>query len=212
MKTLPLLSLVLLAGLALPTRALSNEFTGAVLYEHVDYRGGTLTLYPGEGIPFLSDYWLNSWDNWNDEVSSVAVWGNVVVYLYADSNYRGEVLEIRDHVDALGLWGWNDRVSSIWVDWAEPEGWFWDTTFDNWIWREPDGWLYHYQGLGWIYGAHYDAITFQGWFWDPKRGWLYAGPTMAGWFAAADGTFLYHYPGSHAPRWWYTEGTGWFSD
>ena len=212
MKTTSILSSLLATGLAPFAWSQESDFTGAVFYEHGYYGGSTLTLYPGEGIPYLSDYWESNWETWNDQISSLAVWGNVVVYLYTDVNYQGEVLEIRDHVETLGAWGWNDRASSVWVDWAEPEGWYWDYTFKNWVWREADGWLYHYQGLGWTYGAYYDAIEYRGWFWDAKRGWLWAGPGTKPWFIQGDGTYIYHFPGTHNPRWWYTDATGWFSD
>jgi len=209
--TSTLLALLALASTS-SLSAQETDFVGAVLYEHGNYGGSTLTLYPGEGIPYLSDYWESTWETWNDQISSLAVWGNVVVYLYSDVNYRGEVIEIRDHVERLGAYGWNDLASSVWVDWAEPEGWYWDTTFRTWMWREADGWLYHNDGIGWVYGYYYDALEFSGWIWDSRRGWLWTGPSAQTWLVDSAGNYFFHYPGTHNPRWWYSDATGWFSD
>lgn len=189
-----------------------TAFEGAVFYEHSNYGGNTLTLYPGEGIPSLRDYSEGFWATWNDKISSIAVWGNVVVYLYADSNYRGEVIEIRDHIERLAFYGWNDRALSVWVDYAEPVGWYWDTGFDNWVYADSGDWLYVYEGLGWIYGGFYDTMGGAGWIWDPKRGWLWLNTATEGWFVSANGTWFYYLPGSHDPRWWYSDAIGWFND
>lgn len=212
MKTRKLLAPFLALAACGLTQAQETDFEGVVLYKHGNYGGNTLTLYPGEGIANLGDYWESSWDSWNDEVSSLAVWGNVVVYLYEHANYQGQILEVYDHVPYLSDYGWNDRVSSIWVDWAEPIGWYWDYTLKTWIYRESNGWLYHQNGLGWIYGYYYDTLAGEGWIWDQRRGWLWTNPTYAPWFVDGYGVALFYQPKTKNPRWWYSEVDGWFTD
>ena len=197
--------------LASPLLSASDDFEGAVLYEHGDYGGSSLTLYPGEGIPDLSAYWESTWDTWNDEISSVAVWGPVTVYLYTDVNYRGQLIEITDHVDQLGPYGWNDRASSVWVDWT-PTAWEWQEALQAWIY--PDGdWIYHDHTLGWLYDLYFDYTAGAGWLFDSRRGWLYTTRDIYPWFYNPTDGWLSYLPGSADPRWWYQATTrAWIND
>jgi hypothetical protein len=202
MKTTALLAFCTLALTALKTHA--YEFEGAVLYEDANYRGSSLVLYPGEGIPYLSDYWLG-WGTWNDNISSVAVWGPVTVYLYEHSNYGGEVTVLNDHT--AGFHWWNDRVSSVWVDYSSYDGWFEDFSLQSWVYWDGD-WAYHEEGLGWIYGGYYESDV-GGWLYDSALGWIYTSAEIYPWFFTDYGEAYYFLHGNTSDRWFYNEKTGW---
>lgn len=49
---------------------------------------------------------------WNDQISSIRVFGNAAVTVYQDSNYQGPSLYITSDVYDFGGTFWNDRISS----------------------------------------------------------------------------------------------------
>jgi len=203
------LLLGLSAILASPLAA-ASDFTGTVFYEHGNYGGSTLTLLPGEGIEDLSLYWENDWETWNDQISSLAVWGPVTVYLYEHRNYRGEAVAFDLSADRLGDFGWNDRASSIYVDYTEPVGWYWDGSLNTWAFREGD-WIYHENGLGWLYAANYDSAWQSGWLYHNVWDWLYTDSQSGGWFHSPTYGNVFHESGSRNPEWWYSPEFGWLS-
>jgi hypothetical protein len=214
MKSTRLFFLATFGTIAATTAAAQwNDFEGAVFYEHADYGGSTLTLYPGEGIADLSLYNESFWDSWNDEISSVAVYGEVIVYLYSDVNYRGEYITLTSHLDSFlygGYPGWNDRASSIYVDYYYPEGWMYDTSLLSWVYWEGD-WFYHDNGLGWLYGGYWDRTAGTGWVYDYALGWLYTSYASYPWLNSWNYGHLMFLEGTYAPRWFYQTGYGWFS-
>ncbi len=92
-----------------------------ILYEHADFRGGAVVLYPGESIDNFSGRTFDNGAKLNDSVSSIRVEGDVEVYIYEHSRYRGDALRlgesVRDLTGRLVSGGvnasWNDRISSI---------------------------------------------------------------------------------------------------
>ncbi len=210
--TLRILGLATIVGaLSLVSRA--SNFHGAVFYQHIDYEGSALTLYPGEGIADLSLISRSTWRSWNNEISSVAVWGEVVVYLYEHRNYGGRVVTLIDHAPDLFFTEWgnfNDRTSSIYVDWYYPQGWMYDTTLLSWTYWEGE-WMYHEEGLGWVHAAYYDRTHGEGWIFDHAFGWLYTDYTRYPWFYSYTWGQIYFEHGSRNPRWWYTDYYGWFN-
>lgn len=205
----PLPSVHLLLTLFAGPLLVAQATEAGVFYEHHDFEGEYLTLYPGEGIPYLADYLLNDWEDWNDEISSVAVWGGVDVYLYEDVRYEGDYLRLTDHTSVLGAW--NDEASSLFVDYAVSEGWFYDYTLQSWVY-EDGGWIYHDAGLGWIYDAYFNPAVGEGWLWDMKRGWIYTALDLYPWFYSETEGLLFYEHGTRTPRFWYSQGYGWFED
>ncbi|MFP4542338.1 MAG: peptidase inhibitor family I36 protein [Opitutales bacterium] len=206
-RLLPLLG----ALAALPLFAQTTDFEGVVLYQDENYGGASFTVYPGEGIPSLRQYYADDWGwrTWNDLTSSVAVWGPVRVYLYKHSNYEGDYIVLEEHTPALQRW--NDEISSVWVECREVYGWYEDTSLKSWVYEDESAWLYHDNGLGWIYGEYWDAAAGTGWLWDPALGWLYTSAATYPWLVGPNGTWHYYLEGSSAPRWFYTEALGWYT-
>lgn len=186
--------------------AQASEFEGAVFYEHGNYRGDHLTLYPGEGIPNLDLYGLGFWDTWNDEISSVAVWGPVTVYLYEHVNYQGNVLILNEHTPSLTHW--NDVASSVWIEYTPFIGWLEDAALQSWVYWEDDGWFWHEQGLGWLHGGHYTPSV-GGWLWDFSLGWVYTNASIYPWFLGPNGIDYYYYTENTGERWFYDTLHGW---
>jgi hypothetical protein len=195
-----------LLGALLIGSAHASDYEGVVLYEHANYGGDSLALYPGEGIPNLQDFWKGFFDSWNDDVGSVAVWGPVTVYLYEHANYQGDVIVLNDHTDAL--YEWNDEASSVWVEYTPFTGWVEDTSLDSWVYWEADGWIWHEQGLGWIYGGDYEPSV-GGWLWDISLGWVYTNASIYPWLIGPSGEAYYSYTENSQERWFYDDTYGW---
>lgn len=95
-----------------------------ILFEHANYEGGALVLYPGDSIDNFSGKTFDNGAKLNDGVSSIRVEGRAEVYLYENSKYRGEALRLTENVrDLTTLYvkggvgaNWNDRISSAKVD------------------------------------------------------------------------------------------------
>ncbi|MBL9216507.1 MAG: beta/gamma crystallin family protein [Opitutaceae bacterium] len=134
MKT-PLLSLVL-GSLAFAAIAESGEDDrrreelgrrgGAriILYQHTDYRGESLTLFPGDELDNLASVSAEGGPAWNDRVSSIRIEGGASLLAYEHSRYRGHVLRLTENVRDLSnrflpesvSVNWNDRISSLKVE------------------------------------------------------------------------------------------------
>jgi hypothetical protein len=95
-----------------------------ILYQHADYSGGVLVLYPGDSIDNFSGKTFDNGAKLNDGVSSIRIEGNLEVFVYENANYRGEALRLKESVRDLtaryvkGGVGvtWNDRISSVKVE------------------------------------------------------------------------------------------------
>jgi len=88
-----------------------------VLYEDTDFRGGSITMEPGERIENLSHRFFSNGHNANDRVSSIRVEGEAEATIFVDVGFRGEPLQIARDVRDLraferrGGGRWNDAIS-----------------------------------------------------------------------------------------------------
>ena len=95
-----------------------------ILYQHTDYRGESLTLFPGDDFDNLAGPVFEGGSVWNDRVSSIRIEGGASIILYEHSRYRGHVLRLTESVRDLTTRylpesvsvSWNDRISSLRVD------------------------------------------------------------------------------------------------
>lgn len=174
----------------------------AVFYEHSNYSGYSFSLEADTGIPRLGDYQLDWFESWNDDISSVAVYGNVIVRLFEHSDYQGAYIDLDLSDPNLHWIGWGDVTSSIWVYPGGPSGWEWDYFFNSWLYW--DGyWAYQPNGLGWIWMEYFDPYYSEGWIWDQSYGWLWTSAAYYPWFVRPDGSEIYYEIGSYNPRWFY---------
>ncbi len=92
-----------------------------ILYQHADYRGDSLVLYPGESIDNFSGQTFSNGNGLNDNVSSIRVEGGAEVFVYENARFRGAVMRLTENVrDLTGRLlsadprdNWNDRISSL---------------------------------------------------------------------------------------------------
>ena len=95
-----------------------------ILYEHADYQGDSLVLYPGDAIDNFSGQTFANGNGLNDSVSSIRVEGGAQVYVYENARFRGAVMRLTENVRDLtgrllsdhGRESWNDRISSLRVE------------------------------------------------------------------------------------------------
>ena len=81
-------------------------FGGAVcvLFEHADYAGAQLPVYPGRDSAFVGDAW-------NDRISAVTCRPGCALIAFEHSNYQGERRLFLGRTAFVGE-AWNDRISS----------------------------------------------------------------------------------------------------
>lgn len=91
-----------------------------IVYEDADYRGGSLTLYPGDRIDNLNDARFDNGKKLNDQISSVRLMNGAEILLFDDYDMRGQVLRTASNIRNLAhrdqpdtRYSWNDRVSSL---------------------------------------------------------------------------------------------------
>ena len=95
-----------------------------ILFQHANYEGGALVLYPGESLDNFSGKTFDNGSKLNDGVSSIRVEGNAELFVYADGRFRGEAMKLTESVrDLTGRYvkggvgaTWNDRISSAKVE------------------------------------------------------------------------------------------------
>ena len=133
------LALMLLLLVALPAvradhrddeRENRRDEPRVILYEHADFRGASLVLYPGDSIDNFSGQGFPSGAKLNDSVSSIRVEGGAEVLAYENARFRGNALRLtesaRDLTDRLLPGGvsanWNDRISSLRVEGGRRRG------------------------------------------------------------------------------------------
>lgn len=119
-KLLPALGALLALAASITSLAGQTQIT---LYEHTNYGGKYINVFPGEGIPNLHNMVIGQdlfgdYQYWGDEVSSVGIWGNLRIRLYEDANYNGAYIDIFSSAAELPA-GWNDFVSSVYVTYAD---------------------------------------------------------------------------------------------
>ena len=92
-----------------------------ILFEHADFRGDALVLYPGDDIDNFSGKTFEHGAKLNDNISSIAIEGGAELYVYDNSRFRGEAMRLTESVrdlsgrlltGAVGV-SWNDRISSV---------------------------------------------------------------------------------------------------
>ncbi len=95
-----------------------------IVYQHADYRGNSLVLYPGDSFDNLNDVRFEDGSRLNDAISSIRVDEGAEIYVYADSRFRGPVMRLTESVRDLTRRmmpesvnaSWNDRISSLRVE------------------------------------------------------------------------------------------------
>jgi hypothetical protein len=95
-----------------------------IVFEHADFRGDSLVLYPGDTLDNLSGKTFEHGAKLNDGISSIVVEGGAEVYMYENARYKGQALRVTESVrdltgrlvsGAVGV-SWNDRISSLKVE------------------------------------------------------------------------------------------------
>jgi hypothetical protein len=81
---------------------------GICVYEFADYRGRSECWPAGEDVINL-----NRFENWNDRISSIRVYGRARARVHRDAQFRGGHVEIARDVRDLVSIGWDDQISSI---------------------------------------------------------------------------------------------------
>jgi hypothetical protein len=120
--------LAFLLVFALPFAAFAN-FPGpfprdergprVILFEHADFRGGAIVLYPGQAVENFARWDFDNGRRANDRVSSILIEGDLEIALFSDANFRGEVLRTGRSIRNLdGSPRFNDVASSIRVAFA----------------------------------------------------------------------------------------------
>ncbi len=88
-----------------------------MFYEHGSFRGESLEVYSGESVFNLSDIRLDYGESFNDQISSIKVYGRLTVVLHVDAGYQGARIyihgDIIDFSRISELREFNDRISSI---------------------------------------------------------------------------------------------------
>lgn len=116
----PCAALLLVALPALAPAQRHGREPAATFFEKANYRGESMTLYPGMSIDNLDHSNFSEGRRANDRISSVLIEGDVEVLAYEHANFRGRVLRLTGHAqnldqrplpDTAGTW--NDRISSI---------------------------------------------------------------------------------------------------
>lgn len=101
-------------------RGRRREEPRVILFEHADFKGDAIILYPGDAIDNFSGKTFEHGAKLNDSVSSIVVEGGAEIYVYENSRYRGEAMRVTESVrdlsgrligGAVGV-SWNDRISS----------------------------------------------------------------------------------------------------
>jgi hypothetical protein len=90
---------------------------GACFFKEKYHRGEYFCMNRGSSFNLLPP-------GFNDQISSIRVYGKVSIAAYNDSNYRGENVGITRSIQDLSAWqlssnrnkNWNNRISSIQVN------------------------------------------------------------------------------------------------
>ncbi|MDI1248829.1 MAG: hypothetical protein PSV13_08205 [Lacunisphaera sp.] len=131
MKNLGLLFAVCAAGLGLQAdqrndgpRDRRGPEPRIIVYQHANYRGSALVLYPGDELASLSDVRFEGGGRINDTISSIRIEGGIELYVYEDAGFRGTAARLSESVRDLTsrllpesvAVSWNDRISSLRVE------------------------------------------------------------------------------------------------
>ncbi len=179
------------------------------VYEQPHYQGRGLRIHVDAGVSDLSDYQRGYFGDWNNVISSVKVYGAVLVRLYEDANYLGRHIDLTESVSDLRYYtteDWNNRASSLKVFKYPDLGWFYDDTLRSDVFYWIGGFCYHKNGLGWLWAGFYDRLEQEGWLYDHELGFLYTEAGFYPWFFSYngyDGNFYYYLESSSSPRYFF---------
>lgn len=113
-----LLCLAVLPALAFAQPRDAHRGPRVVLFEHPNFRGGAIVLYPGEDVYNLARRDFDNGRRADDRISSILVEGGAEVTIYADPRYRGDSLRVTDDLRDLSRGDhrfvrFNDQISSV---------------------------------------------------------------------------------------------------
>lgn len=98
-----------------------------IVFSRDDYHGEAFEIFPGEKLDNLNRERFDSGTDLNDEISSIRVVGSLRVRLYFDTRYGGEYIDITADTSDLERLrrtdprkNWNDKASSLVVEWVGP--------------------------------------------------------------------------------------------
>lgn len=98
-----------------------------ILFRHTNYGGEAVEVFPGDKLTNLGHETFEGGGGLNDEISSVRVVGPVRLRLYPDAKFRGVSIDITEDTADLSRrpraeerGNWNDRASSLEVEWVGP--------------------------------------------------------------------------------------------
>jgi hypothetical protein len=118
-RALPLLAVLPALAFAQPR----DEHRGprVVLFEHPNFQGGAIVLYPGQSLDNLAHQNFDNGRRSNDRITSILVEGGADVMVYSDAHFRGEALRVTNDIRDLSRGDnrfvrFNDRISSIRVE------------------------------------------------------------------------------------------------
>jgi hypothetical protein len=107
------------AGLREPPR----DGPRVILYEHANFRGDSLVIYPGEEIRNLNSGRFEGGKRINDQISSIRLEGGAELYVFEHAKFGGHVMRVTESIRNLadrptpeGRITWNDRISSLRAD------------------------------------------------------------------------------------------------
>jgi len=83
--------------------------SGVCFYENINYGGRYFCSPAGSSTSQLSS-------GNNDEISSIRIFGDAIVTVFRDPNFRGQSRVIDSNLSDLRSLGFNDRISSYQVD------------------------------------------------------------------------------------------------
>jgi peptidase inhibitor family I36 len=109
-------ALVVLTTLAIPSAAMAQRWgrppfpgSGACFFQDSDFRGDYFCVPAGEDVGRVPD-------EMNDRISSIRVFGRAEVIVFGDIRFRGGSARFDRNIRDLRDERWNDRISSLRVD------------------------------------------------------------------------------------------------
>lgn len=116
-----LLLLLLVTGCAMAQPHDERRGPRVVLFEHPNFQGGALVVYPGEALDNLARRTFDNGRKVDDRISSILVEGSAEVTVYTDPRFRGLAMRVTRDVRDLARGDtsgerFNDQISSLRVE------------------------------------------------------------------------------------------------
>ena len=89
-----------------------------VFYEDPGYRGKNFTVYGNDSYSDLGNKRMKPFKSWNDQISSVRIYGNVQAILFRDKNKLGSFIsltESNEDLTSVNGMNWDNKASSAWI-------------------------------------------------------------------------------------------------